>query len=53
MRINDTEKFDYILKRGISPLASNQNELSALHFAIELEKLNFLSYLLEGDFEAY
>ena len=52
MRINDMKMFEYILQRGISPLSSNHNELNALHYAIQLEKLNFLAYLLEGDFEA-
>ena len=27
--------------------------MNTLHYAIHLEKISFLSYLLEGDFEAY
>ncbi|CDW77266.1 ankyrin repeat [Stylonychia lemnae] len=53
MRINDYQTFDYILKRGVSPLASNENDMNAIHLAIKLEKMNFLSYLLEGDFDGY
>ena len=41
------------MKRGVSPLASNENDLNALHLAIKLEKMSFLSYLLEGDYEGY
>lgn len=35
----------------MSPLASNHNDFTAVHYAIQLEKYNFLAYLLEGDFE--
>jgi hypothetical protein len=27
--------------------------MTALHLAVQLEKIEFLSYLLEGDFDAY
>ena len=52
MRINDIQNFEYILRRGVSPLKSNENDLNVLHMAIKLEKLEFLSYLLEGDYAA-
>ena len=45
--------FEYILKRGVSPLASNENDMNALHFAIKLEQIEFVSYLLEVDFNRY
>ena len=53
IRINDHEMFQYILKRGVSPLASNENDMNALHFAVKLEKIEFLSYLLEGDIDSH
>lgn len=45
--------FEYVLQRGVSPLTSNHNDHSSLHFAIEQEKLSHISYLLEGDFDSF
>jgi hypothetical protein len=53
MRVDDMKTFKYVLKRGVSPLAANENDMNTLHFAIILEKLNFISYLLEGDYDAH
>ena len=53
MRIDDKQTVKYVLKRHLSPLASNYNDMNALHFALILDKIHFLSYLFEADFEAY
>eukprot|EP00347_Sterkiella_histriomuscorum_P015552 403356602 len=53
MRINDMETFEYILRREVSPLSANQNDLNVVHIAIQLEKIKFLSYLFEGDYFQY
>lgn len=53
IRISDMSTFEYILRRDVSPLASNENDLNAIHIAIKLEKMSFLSYLFEGDFYSY
>ena len=37
----------------MSPLSTNSNDLNALHFAVQLERASFLSYLLEGDFDRF
>ena len=52
MRIKDRENFEYVLRRGVSPLAANQNDFNGLHFAIKLERLEFLAFLFEGDYDA-
>ncbi len=39
MRVNDFENFEYCLKRGVSSLAANENDMNALHIAVNLEKL--------------
>jgi hypothetical protein len=53
MRVGDQQTFEYVLRREVSPLSANSNDLNALHFAVQLERVSFLSYLLEGDFEGY
>ena len=53
MRMEDSEKFQYLLARGVLPSATDSSGCNAIHYAIRMEKLNFLSYMLEGDFNAY
>ena len=53
LRVGDQQTFEYILKRDVSPLSTNSNDLNALHFAVQLERASFLSYLLEGDFDGF
>ncbi|CDW77519.1 ankyrin repeat [Stylonychia lemnae] len=52
MRFEDKENFQYLLKRGISVLCTDKNGNNILHYAIQLEKIEFLSYLLEGSFQS-
>lgn len=53
MRVEDKPKFEYLLNRGILPSTPDNEGCNALHFAIRMEKIEFLSYLLEGDYLAY
>lgn len=53
MRIDDSKTFKYVLKRQVSPLSANLNDQNAVHFACLFDKIHFLSYLFEADFEAY
>lgn len=42
-----------MLERGISPASSNENLMSVIHFAVDLEKIEFLNYLLFGNYVNY
>jgi ankyrin repeat protein len=53
MRVDDKSKFEYLLNRGILPSATDNEGYNAIHFAIRMEKIDFLSYLLEGDYSAH
>lgn len=53
MRIDDKQKFEYLLNRGILPSSTNSEGFNSLHFAVKLNKLNYLSYMLEGDYNAF
>ncbi len=53
MRVDDKQKFEYLLNRGILPSALDNEGCNAIHFAIRMEKIEFLSYLLEGDYGAH
>lgn len=52
IRLDDKAKFEYLLGRGISPAASDSEGCNALHYAIRMERMEFLSYMLEGDYYA-
>ena len=52
MRIDDKRSFEYIMNRGISPLACDHNHRNVVHHAIQQEKIHFLGYLLGGDWDA-
>ena len=53
MRIKDWEIFKYLLSRGIKPSSKNEDGLTAVHFAVEMERFEFLSYMLQGDFDKF
>lgn len=42
----------YLLNRGISVLAGDKNGNNTVHYAIQIERVEFLSLLLEGTFES-
>eukprot|EP00347_Sterkiella_histriomuscorum_P008302 403345605 len=52
IRFEDKENFQYLLQRQISVLNIDQNGNNVIHYAIQLEKLEFLSYLIEGKFDS-
>jgi hypothetical protein len=52
MRFEDRENFVYLLKRGIKVESQDKNGNNAVHFAIQLEKLHYLTFLFEGTFES-
>jgi hypothetical protein len=53
MRIDDKTKFEYLLGRGILPSASDSDGFNALHYTVRLNKLEYLAFMLEGDYQAY
>ena len=52
MRIGDKKRFEYLLNRGVYPSYSDHKGNSALIYAIRLENLEFISYLLEGEYQS-
>ncbi len=42
--------FKFLLQKGVSVLASNQDLKTTIHFAIELQRIEFLYYLFEGKY---
>ena len=53
IRIGDKDKFEYLLARGILPSITDLEGCNALHYAARIDRLEFLSYMLEGDYHAY
>lgn len=52
IRFEDRENFKYLLLRGISVLSADSDGNNVIHYAIKLEKLEFISFLMEGKFES-
>lgn len=52
IRVENRESFKYLLRRGILPSAQDTDGFNAIHFAVRGEKLDFLSYMFESDFNA-
>lgn len=50
MRFSDRESFAYLLKRGLSLMTNNSEGFNIVHLAVKIEKIEFLSYLMEGTF---
>ncbi len=48
MRVENREAIEYLLTRGVSPLAADPHGRNAVHYAAEFESLSSLSMLLEG-----
>lgn len=42
-----------MLNRGIRVIKSNSDGMNAVHYAITLEKTDFLSLLVEGEFDGH
>ena len=53
MRFDDRDNFVYLLKRGIHVFHEDKNGNNAVHFAVLLEKVNYLSFMIEGTFDSY
>lgn len=50
MRVDDKQKFEYLLNRGILPSTCDVNGLNSLHYAIRFDKLPYLAYMVEGEY---
>lgn len=48
MRVGNFNVFKFLLKKGVNVVASNSDNMSAIHFAIVLQRFDFLYYLFEG-----
>ncbi|CDW82347.1 ankyrin repeat [Stylonychia lemnae] len=53
IRVEDRQKFQYLLSRGIMPSFQDLDGNNALHYAIRMERIEFISYLLEGEYTSY
>ena len=51
MRIDDRPNFQYVLQRGIKPSCTDASGMTVVHYAIMLEKIHFLSFLLECEWD--
>ena len=49
MKCKNFKVFKQLLSKGVSPLCANQDGLTAIHYAIELDRFEYLSYLFEGE----
>jgi len=49
MKCKNFKVFKQLLHKGVSPLCTNCDGMTAVHYAIELERMEYLSYLFEGD----
>lgn len=52
-RMEDKEKFEYLLGRGILPSTSDQHGNNSLLKLVQMDRIEFLAFLLEGDYNAY
>ncbi len=53
MKINDKVRFEYLLNRGVYASFQDKDGNSALHYCIRYENIDFLSYLLEGEYHSF
>jgi len=51
IRTGDRQVFQYLLTRGLTPLASDADGKNAIHYAVMHERVDFLTFLLTGQFE--
>lgn len=49
MRVGNFNVFKFLLAKGVSVLTLNDNGKTAVHFAIEFGKIEYLAYLFEGE----
>lgn len=49
MKCKNFKVFKQLLNKGVSPLCANQDGMTAVHYAIELDRFEYLTYLFEGD----
>lgn len=53
MRIDLKSSFEYVLSRGIPISLSDRNNNNLLHYAVSLERCDYVSFLLEGNYQNY
>ena len=51
MKCKNFKVFKQLLKKGVSPLCTNVDGMTAIHYAIDLERFEYLAYLFQGDFK--
>jgi ankyrin repeat protein len=49
MRVGNFSVFKFLLNKGVGVLNMNNNGMTAVHYAIKFERLEYLFYLFEGD----
>ena len=52
IRIDDREKFEYLLNRGVLPSSLDLHDENVIHYIVKLEKISYLAYLFDGDYDA-
>jgi ankyrin repeat protein len=49
MKCKNFKVFKQLLIKGVSPMRTNCDGKTAVHYAVELERFEYLAYLFEGD----
>ena len=52
MKCKNFKVFKQLLIKGVSPMCMNADGMTAVHYAVEMGRLEYLTYLFEGDSQA-
>lgn len=52
MKCKNFKVFKQLLIKGVSPMCMNADGMTAVHYAVEMGRLEYLTYLFEGDTQA-
>ena len=49
MKCKNFKVFKQLLRKGVSPMCMNADGMTAVHYAIEMGRYEYLKYLFEGN----
>ncbi len=53
MKCKNFKVFKQLLSKGVNPMCMNADGMTAVHYAIEMGRYDYLTYLFEGDTQNY